>query len=34
MILLENAEVLSRPHIDFAGASFFFGAILFLLCLA
>jgi MFS family permease len=29
MILLEDSEVLSRPHIDFAGASFFFGAILF-----
>jgi len=31
MILLEDAEILSRPHIDFAGASFFFGAILFLM---
>jgi len=31
MILLEDSEVLSRPHIDFAGASFFFGAILFLM---
>ena len=31
MILLEDSEVLSRPHIDFVGASFFFGAILFLM---
>ena len=27
MILLEGSKVLSRPHIDFVGASFFFGAI-------
>ena len=31
LILLENSEVLTRPHIDFLGASFFFGAILFLM---
>ena len=31
MILLKESEVLSRPHIDFVGASFFFGAILFLM---
>jgi EmrB/QacA subfamily drug resistance transporter len=31
MILLEDSEALSRPHIDFLGASFFFGAILFLM---
>jgi EmrB/QacA subfamily drug resistance transporter len=31
MILLEDTETLSRPHIDFAGASFFFGTILFLM---
>jgi EmrB/QacA subfamily drug resistance transporter len=31
MILLEDSEGLSRPHIDFVGASFFFGAILFLM---
>jgi EmrB/QacA subfamily drug resistance transporter len=31
MILLEESEVLSRPHIDFIGASYFFGAILFLM---
>ena len=31
MILLEGSEGLSRPHIDFVGASFFFGAILFLM---
>jgi EmrB/QacA subfamily drug resistance transporter len=31
MILLEDSKVLSRPHIDFVGASFFFGAILFLM---
>ena len=32
MILLEDTEVvLSRPHIDFAGASLFFGTILFLM---
>ncbi len=31
MILLEDSEVLSQPHIDFGGASFFFGAILFLM---
>ena len=30
-VLLEDSEVLSRPHIDFAGASFFFGTILFLM---
>jgi EmrB/QacA subfamily drug resistance transporter len=29
MILLESSRPLSRPHIDFVGASFFFGAILF-----
>jgi EmrB/QacA subfamily drug resistance transporter len=31
VILLEDTEVLSRPHIDWVGASFFFGAILFLM---
>jgi EmrB/QacA subfamily drug resistance transporter len=31
MILLEDTEILSRPHIDWLGASFFFGAILFLM---
>jgi EmrB/QacA subfamily drug resistance transporter len=31
MILLEDSEVLSQPHIDFIGASFFLGAILFLM---
>ena len=31
MFLLEDSEVVSRPHIDFVGASFFFGAILFLM---
>ena len=31
MILLEGTEVLSRPHIDWVGGSFFFGAILFLM---
>jgi len=31
MILLEDSELLSRPHIDFKGASFFFGAIIFLM---
>ncbi len=31
MILLEDSEVLSRPHIDFVGASLFFGAVLFLM---
>jgi EmrB/QacA subfamily drug resistance transporter len=31
MILLEDSKVLSRPHVDFVGASFFFGAILFLM---
>ena len=31
LILLEDSKVLSRPHIDFVGASFFFGAILFLM---
>jgi EmrB/QacA subfamily drug resistance transporter len=30
-ILLEDTEIHSRPHIDFAGASFFFGAVLFLM---
>jgi EmrB/QacA subfamily drug resistance transporter len=31
MILLEDSKIISRPHIDFVGASFFFGAILFLM---
>ena len=31
MILLKDSKVLARPHIDFVGASFFFGAILFLM---
>jgi EmrB/QacA subfamily drug resistance transporter len=31
IILLEDSEVRSRPRIDFVGASFFFGAILFLM---
>ena len=31
MILLKDSKILSRPHIDFVGASFFFGAILFLM---
>ena len=31
MSLLEDSEALSRPHIDFVGASFFFGAIVFLM---
>jgi EmrB/QacA subfamily drug resistance transporter len=31
VILLEDTEVISRPHIDFVGASLFFGAILFLM---
>jgi EmrB/QacA subfamily drug resistance transporter len=31
MILLEDSKILSRPHIDFVGASFFFGAVLFLM---
>jgi EmrB/QacA subfamily drug resistance transporter len=31
MILLEDSEVLSRPHIDVVGASLFFGTILFLM---
>jgi EmrB/QacA subfamily drug resistance transporter len=31
MILLEGSEVHSRSHIDFVGASLFFGAILFLM---
>ena len=31
LILLEDTEILSRPHIDFAGATFFFGAVLFLM---
>jgi EmrB/QacA subfamily drug resistance transporter len=30
-VLLEDSKVISRPHIDFRGASFFFGAILFLM---
>jgi EmrB/QacA subfamily drug resistance transporter len=30
-ILLEDSKMLSRPHIDFAGASFFFGGVLFLM---
>jgi EmrB/QacA subfamily drug resistance transporter len=31
MILLKKSKILVRPHIDFVGASFFFGAILFLM---
>jgi len=31
MILLEDSKILSRPHIDFMGASCFFGGILFLM---
>jgi len=31
MILLKDSKLLSRPRIDFVGASFFFGAILFLM---
>ena len=31
LILLKDSKVLSRPHIDFVGASFFFGATLFLM---
>jgi EmrB/QacA subfamily drug resistance transporter len=31
MSLLKDSKVLARPHIDFVGASFFFGAILFLM---
>jgi EmrB/QacA subfamily drug resistance transporter len=31
IILLEESKVLVRPHIDFVGASFFFGTILFLM---
>jgi EmrB/QacA subfamily drug resistance transporter len=31
MILLEDSKILSRLHIDFMGASFFFGTILFLM---
>jgi EmrB/QacA subfamily drug resistance transporter len=31
MILLKDSKILSRPRIDFLGASFFFGAILFLM---
>ncbi|HUL24045.1 MAG TPA: DHA2 family efflux MFS transporter permease subunit [Thermodesulfobacteriota bacterium] len=31
LILLKGSKILSRPHIDFVGASFFFGAILFLM---
>jgi EmrB/QacA subfamily drug resistance transporter len=30
-VLLEDSKVLSRPHIDFVGASFSFGTILFLM---
>jgi EmrB/QacA subfamily drug resistance transporter len=30
-VLLEDAKAPSRPHIDFVGASFFFGGILFLM---
>ena len=29
LVLLEDSEALSRPHIDFVGACFFFGTILF-----
>ena len=31
LVLLKDSKVLSRPHIDFAGASLFFGGILFLM---
>jgi EmrB/QacA subfamily drug resistance transporter len=31
MILLKESKILVRPHIDFVGASLFFGAILFLM---
>jgi len=31
LLLLKDSKVLSRPHIDFVGASFFFGGILFLM---
>jgi len=31
LILLEDSKILSRPPIDFVGASFFFGAVLFLM---
>jgi EmrB/QacA subfamily drug resistance transporter len=31
LILLQDSEVTSRPRIDFAGASLFFGAVLFLM---
>ena len=31
MMLLKDSKILSRPHIDFVGAFFFFGAILFLM---
>jgi len=31
LILLKDSKVLSRPHIDVVGASYFFGAILFLM---
>jgi len=31
MVLLEDSKILSRPHIDFVGASFFFGVVLFLM---
>ena len=31
MILLKESKISSRPHVDFGGASFFFGTILFLM---
>jgi MFS family permease len=31
LVLLKDSKVFSRPHIDFVGASFFFGGILFLM---
>ena len=31
LILLEDSAVLSRPHLDLVGASFFFGAVLFVM---
>jgi len=31
IILLKDSKIYSRPHIDFVGASFFFGSILFLM---
>src|SRR4030042_3518756 len=31
LILLKDSKVLSRPHMHFVGASFFFGAVLFLM---